>query len=150
MRRNMSFLENIFSVKNSDLNHKQICFMGVKIKLHKDVKAHYAYENLPIEHNKIIFRTFNGGYNCNPKYIAEEIIKQNLPYKLVWVVNKNILNFIDDFPRDRIKLVMNGTIEEVRETATAKIIIDNERRTNYIQRGIFKKPEQIYIQTFHG
>lgn len=150
MHKGMSLIENIFSVKNSDLNHKQICLMGLKIKWHKEAKPRYAYENLPIENNKIIFRTFNGGYNCNPKYIAEEIIKQNLPYKLVWVVNKNILNFIDDFPRDRIKLVMSGTAEEVRETSTAKIIIDNERRINYIKRGIFKKDEQIYIQTFHG
>lgn len=150
MRRNMSLLENIFSVKNSDLNHKQICLLGFKIKWHKEAKPRYAYEDLPIENNKIIFRTFNGGYNCNPKYIAEEIIRQNLPYKLVWVVNKNILNFIDDFPRDKIKLVMSGTPEEVKETATAKIIVDNERRTSYINRGIFKKPDQIYIQTFHG
>lgn len=150
MCNNMSLLENIFSVKNSDLNHKQICFLGFKIKWHKEAKPRYAYEDLPIENNKIIFRTFNGGYNCNPKYIAEEIIRQNLSFKLVWVVNKNILNFIDDFPRDRIKLVMNGTPEEIKETATAKIIVDNERRTSYINKGIFKKPEQVYIQTFHG
>lgn len=148
--KKLSFFESIFSVTNNDLNHKQICIMGFKIKIQKDVKPHFVYENLPIENNKIIFRTFNGGYNCNPKYIAEEIIKQNLPYKLVWVVNKNILNFIDDFPRNKIKLVMSGTSEEAKETATAKILIDNERRTSYIQRGMFKKEEQIYIQTFHG
>lgn len=150
MFKKHSFIEGIFSVKNSDLNHKQICILGVKFKFHKQAKMHFAYENLPIENNKIVFRTFNGGYNCNPKYIAEEIMKQNLPYKLVWVVNKNILNFIDDFPRDRIQLVMSGSAEDIKETSTAKIIIDNERRTKYILNGVFKKDEQVYIQTFHG
>ena len=53
MRRNMSLLENIFSVKNSDLNHKQICLLGFKIKWHKEAKPRYAYEDLPIENNKI-------------------------------------------------------------------------------------------------
>ena len=42
------------------------------------------------KNNKILFKTFNGAYTCNPKYIAEEILRQNLPYELVWVVNKDI------------------------------------------------------------
>lgn len=150
MISNMSLLEYIFSIKDVDLRHKQICILGIRVKIRKPIKIYSIYKNLPVENNKIIFRTFNGGYNCNPKYIAEEIIRQNLPYKLVWVVNKNILTFIDDFPKDRIKLVMNDTPEEIKETSTAKIIIDNERRTTYIDRGILKRPEQIYIQTFHG
>ena len=150
MCNNMSLLENIFSVKNSDLNHKQICFLGFKIKWHKEAKPRYAYEDLPIENNKIIFRTYYGAYSCNPKYIAEEIIRQNLPYKLVWVVNKNILKFIDDFPRDKIMLVMSGSPEDFRETLTAKIIIENERRAKYIKKGVFKRSQQIYISTWHG
>ena len=151
MSYKLSFLENIFSVVNDNM-YKQVCILGFKFRFLNKKRFEEAniYKNLPIQNNKIIFRTFNGGYNCNPKYIAEEIIRQNLPYKLVWVVNKNILNFIDDFPRDKIKLVMSGTPEEVKETATAKVIVDNERRTSYINRGISKKPDQVYIQTFHG
>lgn len=146
----MSFLEYIFSIKDVDVRHKQICILGIRVKIRKPIKMYSIYKNLPIENNKIIFRTVNGGYSCNPKYIAEEIIKQDLPYKLVWVVNKNILDFIDDFPKNKIKLVMNNTAEEIKETLTAKIIIDNERRTSYINEGILKKTNQIYIQTFHG
>ena len=147
---NTKLLEHIFSIKNLNTYSKQLCIMGIKIKWHPKIDFKNANNTIPIENNKIIFRTFNGGYNCNPKYIAEEIIKQNLPYKLVWVVNNNILNFIDDFPRDKIMLVMKNSPEEIKETLTAKIIIDNERRTNYIYRGIYKRPEQIYMQTFHG
>lgn len=144
----MDLLNKIFSIKNISYAHKQICFLGLKLKLkrkHDDINA----LDIPIKNNKIIFRTFNSAYNCNPKYIAQEILRQNLDYELVWVVNNNILNFIYDFPRN-IKLVMVDSPEEIKETYSAKIIIDNERRTSYIKRGINKRDKQVYIQTFHG
>ncbi len=142
--------DRIFSINDTSVDQKQIRLLGLKIKIHKKIKPVYYYEEFPIENDKIVFRTFNGSYNCNPKYIAEEILKQKLPYKLFWIVNKNILKFIDDFDRDNIKLIMDGTAEDTFHSSTAKIIIDNERRTNYIKRKIFKRPGQIYIQTFHG
>ena len=140
--------ENIYSVKELP-THKMYNILGIKIKVHKKIRYNGKYDHLPIDNHKIVFRSFNGAYTCNPKYIAEEIRRQKLPYKLVWVVNANILNFIDDFPKD-IKLVMGKTLEDFRETTTAKFIIDNERRTSYIKRNIHKRPGQIYIQTFHG
>lgn len=37
--------------------------------------------------DKIVFMYFWGrGYGDSPKYIAEEIIRQGLPYDLVWLV----------------------------------------------------------------
>jgi CDP-glycerol glycerophosphotransferase len=146
----MKFLKHLFSVKKCGTNHKKINILGIKIKYKCQSDIMKPYLSLPIENNKIIFRTCNGGYSCNPKYIAEEIIKQKLPYKLVWVVDENILNFIDDFPRDKMKLVMAGTAEEIKETLTAQFIIDNERRSKYIKEGIYKREGQKYIQTFHG
>ena len=45
-------------------------------------RRHLA-KKTPVE-NQIMFLTFQGDYTCNPKYIAEELIRQNTDYKLVW------------------------------------------------------------------
>ena len=95
-----------------------------------------------INNKKIVFDNFNGrGYGCNPKYIAEEIIKENLNYKMVWLVQ----NMNEEIPK-QIKKVKYGSISALYELATAKIWIDNVR--NY--KGVPKKKNQFYIQTWHG
>ena len=53
----------------------------------------HLYRNLfrhaSLQSNKIIFNNFNGrGYGDNPKYIAEELLRREMPYDLVWVVNR--------------------------------------------------------------
>ncbi len=144
----LSFLEHIFSITNYGF-HKQICILGIKIRIYDETKYKNFYDCLPVQNNKILFKTFNGAYTCNPKYIAEEILKQNLPYDLVWVVNKDILKYINDFPKN-IRLVMKGSPEDVKEHKTAKIWIDNLRKEYYVKKHILKKDNQVYIQTFHG
>lgn len=146
---NFKFLQKLFDITEYDVNHKQIKLFGIKIRFKCGINNQNYYDYLPIQNNKIVFRCSSGAYCCNPKAIAEEIRKQNLPYELVFVVNKNILNYLDSYPSD-IRLVMQGTSQALKEYATAKIWIENERRVNYIKQGFFKRPEQIYIQTFHG
>ena len=95
-----------------------------------------------IKKNKIVFDNFSGkGYGCNPKYIAEEIIRQKLNYDLVWLVND--LN--EEMPPE-VRKVRKGSIKSLYELATAKVWIDNVR--NF--KGVKKKKEQYYIQTWHG
>lgn len=149
MFKEHSFIESIFSVKNSDLNHKLICILGIKFKIRRNLKYKNNFIDLPVDETKILFKTFHGAYTCNPKYIAEEIIKQKLPYKLVWVVDMNILKYIKDFP-ENIKLVMDETPEADIEQATSKIWISHKRELDTIKRGVLKKSNQIYIQTWHG
>ena len=141
--------KDIFSIKNYDCCHKCLCILGIKFIFHKNIKRNKKFENMPIDNNKILFKTTSGSYNCNPKYIAEEIIRRKLPYELVWSVNKNILKYIDSFPKN-IKLVLENTQEDIKENRTAKIIVENERHELYTSQGYFKRSGQIYIQTFHG
>ena len=47
-------------------------------------RRHLA-KKTPVE-NKIMFLTFQGDYTCNPKYIAEELLRENSDYQLVWDV----------------------------------------------------------------
>ena len=92
--------------------------------------------------DKIIFVNFLGrGYGDSPKYIAEEIIRQSLPYDLVWLV----YNMNDSFP-SKIRKVKFYSLRSRYELSTARVIISNTKgRLPY-----FKRKSQYYIQTWHG
>ena len=100
------------------------------------------FYNLPVKKNKIVFIQANGGgYRCNLKYVAEEIIRQKLPYDLVWLLNdksKIIPKLIRKAKFNRIKAVY--------ELATAKVIITN----NKSRINVKKKPNQCFIYIPHG
>lgn len=49
------------------------------------------FGHLPIDNHKIMMLTSRGTYNCHPRAIADEIIRQNLPYEIVWWYEKKIL-----------------------------------------------------------
>ena len=100
-----------------------------------------------IEPKKIVFMTYKNDYTCNPKYIAEELIRQGLDYDLVWAVDKNSLKKKEQFP-NQIRLVKRGSFEFFYEIASAKIWVDNA--LNFIWKPCPKKKEQIYLQTWHG
>lgn len=109
---------------------------------HKKRQVHARkYHFLPLE-DKIVFANFNGrGYGCNPKYIAQEIIAQNLPYELVWLVSEN-----DKSMPDRIRQVKITSEDSFRELATAKVIINNVKGDLNFK----KRKDQYYIQTWHA
>lgn len=95
-----------------------------------------------IEKDKIVFINFNGkGYGDNPKYIAEEIIKQKLPYKLIWLTKDNS----EVFPAE-IHSVKFRTIKAIYELATAGCIITNVKNDLRLN----KRKGQYVIQTWHA
>ncbi len=141
-------LERIFSITNSGTD-KLIMFLGIPIRIDQSKYYKEICDSMPIDNNKIVFSNFNGnGYGCNPKYIAEEIIKQNLPYDLVWLV-KNVSKEEKNFPKN-IRLVGYNTKSALEELAGAKLWIDNQRKNYFIKKGLTKKKNQYYIQTWHG
>ena len=92
--------------------------------------------------NKIVFVNFLGrGYGDSSKYIAAEIIRQSLPYDLVWLVH----DMNDSFPSGIRKVKFYG-LRSRYELSTARVIISNTKaRLPYS-----KKKSQYYIQTWHG
>ena len=92
--------------------------------------------------NKIVFINFLGrGSGDSPKYIAEEILRQSLPYDLVWLV----YDMNDNFPNG-IRKVKFYSLKSRYELSTARVIISNTKaRLPYS-----KKKSQYYIQTWHG
>lgn len=145
-----ALIEKIFSLKNKN-NMKYVQILG--FKLFFDMKKQFnKYKNLPIQNNKIVFSNTKGnlGYGCNPKYIAEEIIKQELPYELVWLIDKHKKNIdLSTFPKN-IKIVDYKSNNALKELATAKIWIENQAKLYHWKRGLIKKQGQYYIQTWHG
>lgn len=101
--------------------------------------------NVKIKGDTILFLTYQGDYTCNPRAICDEIIRQKLPYKLVWVVKKDTDKAA--FPK-KIKLVVRGTVDFYKAAASAKLFVDN---THDLPRlGVHKKEGQYLLQTWHG
>ncbi len=109
----------------------------------------YLFRILPIKRKKIVFCCIEGttGYTCNPKYIAEELIRRNNilnqidSYELVWLVNDTSKVFPGE-----IKVVKNTLLNRAYHLTTAGFWIDNSRK----QLEVRKRKGQIYIQTWHA
>lgn len=99
----------------------------------------------PVKENKIVICNYFGkGYGDNGKYIVEEIIRQGLNYDIVWLLKRDLVSR-SEFP-PQVRIVKYGSIKGLFELATAKIWIDNCRKTFYP----LKRNNQYYIQTWHG
>lgn len=97
----------------------------------------------PVKNNKIVFTTFegDGGYCCNPRYIAEELLQRNKGFEVVWLVN----NMNREFP-EGIRKVKNTFLNRAYHLITAKVWVDNSRKAY----GTAKRNNQMYIQTWHA
>lgn len=98
---------------------------------------------LPVHSKKIVFTTFegDGGFCCNPRYIAEELLRRPEEYEMIWLVNNPKRNFPDG-----IRKVTNTFWNRAYHLATAKVWVDNSRKPY----GTAKRKHQLYIQTWHA
>lgn len=127
------------------MNEKNYIFKR-KLKASLSRIPYYIFGILPIKKNKIVFSAFEGGgYCCNPKYIAEELIKREHlygdDYEMVWLVN----DITKEFPNEITKK-KNNLFNRSYHLSTAKVWVDNARK-NY---GTRKRKKQFYILTWHG
>ena len=97
----------------------------------------------PVRKNKVVFSTFegDGGFCCNPRYIAEELYSRNKKLKLIWLTRKSS----EDFP-PYITVKKYSTLNIVYHLSTAKVWVDNYRKPF----GTLKRKNQLYIQTWHA
>lgn len=102
-----------------------------------------AMRIFPIQKNKIVCCNMKGKrYGDNPKYIVDEIIRQNLDYEIVWLMK-------DEYEIDLPKEIRKGKynlLSILYELATARFWIDSN--TKHV--GMLKRKNQYYIQTWHG
>lgn len=106
-----------------------------------------VYRRGKIQNNKIFIMTFDDSYSCNPKYILEEILRQDIPMEIVWVIPSKGKIPKERFPAG-IKLVRRGSYTMYEEMGSAKVWLDNA--LNCVWYGMPKKKGQVYINTWHG
>ena len=105
------------------------------------------FRNAEIQKNKVFFMTFQGDYTCNPKYICDELIRQGINCDIIWGVRLATLNKAFELPK-QIRLVNRFTLDFYEEMATSKIWIINS--VEVFKNPIYKKKDQILIETWHG
>lgn len=121
------------------------------LNLHQSAKKRKfrrKFGKLAIQSNKVFAITFDKRYNCNPKYIVEEILRQELPLEVVWVIPQSGKINVKDYPSG-VKLVKYGSEEMYQEMSTSKVWIDNALNCVW-DNGMRKKPGQVYLNTWHG
>lgn len=139
-------IKKMLSIEKSAFSTR-IYILGFKFSIKRKYKANNKIYSIPIEKNRIFFETFSSTYSCNPKYITEEILKQHLPYELIWGVKKGVDK--SQFPKN-VTIVEQGSDEYIRKIASSKIIVRNDRSMCDLECGLIKKQGQKYIQTWHG
>lgn len=103
----------------------------------------YICRIFKINNKKIVFVNFSGkGFGDSPKYICNELLKNNDGYDIIWVV-KNKKN--ENFPH-KIRTVKIYSLKYFYDLATAKVWVNNSRFPLFVK----KRKNQYYIQTWHG
>lgn len=101
----------------------------------------FFFRLFKIKKNRILCSNFMGkGYGDSPKYISEELAKDN-KYEIIWICK----NINDKFP-NHVKPVKIYSLKYFYYIATSKFWIFNTRTPIYY----IKRKKQIYIQTWHG
>lgn len=96
----------------------------------------------PVNKNKVVIQSFNGRDFCdNPKYIALQLLKKNPRLVIYWALNDMEKSSLPQ----GIRPLKFKSLFYAFHMATAKVWIDNIRKPY-----IFKRKNQIYIQTWHG
>ena len=112
------------------------------LKLGEDLYTMAYGKVCRIQPGKVVFCNFFGRpYGDNPKYIADELLRRNLGWDLVWLVKDPSLPLPEG-----VRAVRYGTSKALREMATAKFVVDNVRSSIRPP----KKRGQVYLQTWHG
>lgn len=97
----------------------------------------------PVKKDKVVVMSYYGrGYCDNPKYVVDEILRQNLGYDIYWAVKDMKIN--NNLP-EGVKPILIDSFKYIYHMTTAKLWIDNSRKTFYD-----KRDNQLYIQTWHG
>lgn len=118
----------------------------IRKRKRKAMLVNFCYHLLrifPVKKNKVVFTAFegDGGYCCNPRYIADALLRRNYDYELIWLVN----NMNRQFPAG-IRKVKNTFLNRAYHLTTGKIWVDNSRK----EYGTAKRKNQLYIQTWHA
>lgn len=102
----------------------------------------------PVKKNQIMFITFQHDYACNPKYICEELLKEEAPVEIYWALN-DVLN-IDKLPQnDNFHVVKINSYDYFKAAASSRVIVINSLLGDKFYPFPVKKDQYVY-ETWHG
>lgn len=95
----------------------------------------------------VLHQPFKFGYDCNPKYIAQELIRRKYKGEIIWIT-RGSRALKSKFPPEIKVICEEDTFKFLYYFATAGICISNSyfRVENYH----LKKKNQVFINTWHG
>lgn len=108
-------------------------------------RAHYQLTDSEdkVSPNTIVFEAFGGkNYSDSPKYVYEYMMKHHPNYEFIWVFKKPGNVYLPG-PAKKVK---KGSAAYYEAYSKAKYWVANARLPLYLN----KKPNQVYIQTWHG
>lgn len=111
------------------------------------IAKYFLAISTPVQNNKIVFITFQGDYTCNPKYITEQLLSMDCDLDIVWGSRKKNLEEPGTFPAG-VRVVEQHTVAFYKELASAKVWVANS--VDFLKNPIYKKKDQIMIETWHG
>ena len=102
-----------------------------------------------VKRGKIVFNNFHGcGFGDHQKYIALELLRRKSPVEIVWLA-ADPATVVPTLPPN-VRVAGFSPLKAIGEMATAQFWCSNQSLDKFIVWGLFKKPGQCYIQTFHG
>lgn len=108
---------------------------------------------IPMRNEQIMFVSFEGQYNDNPKYISEAIHSISEKYKLIWVISDKCHEkaLIPKY----IKCVKKNSFKYIIEKNRASILVDNGvgwyfRNSTIRYYKHLRKKGQFNLSTWHG
>lgn len=125
-------------------------YIRFPLKLKSAFLLKWTTRNKKVIPNKIVFDNYMGrGYGCNAKYVAEKIHeKYPNKYDMVWLLSADSIEG-SSIP-DWIRVVDYNSEEALMEYATAKFWVSNYHKISFLNRGLYKKKDQCFIQMWHG
>lgn len=97
----------------------------------------------PIKSKRILFLSFDGKqFSDSPKYVYDEMLKQNVDYELIWAFNSSF----DLKKYTGNNYVTKGTLRYFYLFCTSRFIIVNDTTNLYMP----VRKNQIFLNTWHG
>ena len=114
-----------------------------------------VFHLLPVRGNWIMFTSFWGQYNDNPKYISDYIYKNNYPVKIFWGISQQRSK--EKLP-SYIYVCKYGSIKYLWYKNRCKVIVDNiigdysmyGKNVANSYKTILKNKKQFNLSTWHG
>lgn len=118
----------------------------IKRKLRDDLikKIMWVCHKCWVDNNKVVFKSFDNQYSCNPRAISEKLHELCPNIKIVWLFSNPQMT--SEFIPGYVIKVKNKSLRKLYELATAKVWVDNCTKTSAMWKG----QDQLYVQTWHG